>query len=386
MNILAQPRLVGALIGDIAREPGAQVKYGFFFSALGQRFPIVDVFDASLRGIDRIFNLLMTLHPQKRVWKERFYKNLPAFEARSRLIAGRIIKVQSEADLILQHGVLFQSQGPGVRLPVVIYTDFTAQLAAEKPELGRSPFTPAQRRKWIEQERQAFSDAVHICTRSKFVFQSILEDYGIPSERISVVGGGVNFAALPEAASYNLEDVPTALFIGKDFYRKGGDILLRAFARVRSELPSARLLFLTADHVPAGLPLDGVELVKPTWNRKVIAALFRQAQVFVLPSRLETWGDVLLEAMSYGLPCIGVAGQAMEELIHHCHTGLILPANDEQALAEALVLLFTKPELRQAWGQAARRRVEQEFTWEQVVNRLEPVLIEAASTHRAKVR
>jgi glycosyltransferase involved in cell wall biosynthesis len=128
-------------------------------------------------------------------------------------------------------------------------------------------------------------------------------------------------------------------------------------------------LFLTEDPIPAGLPTAGVEFVHPTWERSVIADLYRRSHVLVLPSRLETWGDVLLEAMGFGLPCVGVCGQAMEEVISHQETGLLIPPEDEKALAEALITLFTNPALRRDWGRAAHRRVALEYSWDRVVER-----------------
>ncbi|RME88071.1 MAG: glycosyltransferase [Anaerolineae bacterium] len=84
----------------------------------------------------------------------------------------------------------------------------------------------------------------------------------------------------------------------------------------------------------------------------------------------ETWGDVLLEAMAFGLPCVGVFGQAMEEIIRHEETGLLVPPEDSDALAKALARLLSQPALRQRMGEAARQRVAREFTWARVVERI----------------
>jgi glycosyltransferase involved in cell wall biosynthesis len=106
----------------------------------------------------------------------------------------------------------------------------------------------------------------------------------------------------------------------------------------------------------------------------VIEALYREADVFVLPSRLETWGDVLLEAMAFGLPCLGVAGEAMDEIIVDGVTGAIVPPNDVEALAEQLTRLLCDRDRARSWGLAGRQRVEAEFTWARVVARLAIVI------------
>jgi glycosyltransferase involved in cell wall biosynthesis len=127
----------------------------------------------------------------------------------------------------------------------------------------------------------------------------------------------------------------------------------------------ARLCVVTGDPIPASLPLDSVEIHPATWDPAFIIDAYRSADFFVLPSYLETWGNVLLEAMAFGLPCIGVEGDAMSEIIAE-QTGFIIPANNPPALAEAMLQLFEKQQLRNQMGAFARQRIETTFTWNQV--------------------
>ena len=371
---MTEPRVVGVLVGDIVHEAGARTKYGYFFQALQQYFPLVTVHDATLRGLDRWLNALLMIHPDRRRWRERFYKNVPAFQQRSRRVSTFVQSLSAQADMVLQVGALFQTSSA---LPIVIYTDYTSQLSARKPAAGRSPFTPRQREQWIGLERQALTQADHIFTRGAFVREAIVSDYGVMAKRVTAVGGGVNFATLPELEP-EPDGPPTALFIGKELYRKGGDLLLQAFAVARQRVPHARLLLLTGDAIPSNLSLDGVEVIAPTWDRTAITHLYRRAHFFVLPSRLETWGDVFLEAMAYGLPCLGVADEAMCEIIDHETNGLIVPPENVESLAQALIRLFTRSELRQQWGLAARRKVEARYTWAQVVKQMAPIIHQMA--------
>lgn len=373
-------RVFGALVGDIAHEAGARTKYGLFFEALAQRFPVVGVYDATLQGLPRLLNAARVFHPKPSRWKERFYQNVPAFEARSQRAVAYWNAHRSEAEVVVQVGVLFDARWPGSPWPSVIYTDYTARLAAQNRWQGRSPFTPGQRERWIELERQALARATHVCTRGQFVRDSIVNDYGLPPDKVTAIGGGVNFNTLPEMprGARAGHEAPTILFIGKELYRKGGDILLEAFARARQQCPAAKLMMVTADRLPAGASSAGVEVIAPTWDRATIANLYQRADIFVLPSRLETWGDVLLEAMAYGVPCVGVAGQAMEEIIEHDRTGLVTPANEAEALAHALSALLTDAPRREQLGRAARQKVERQYTWPRIVDRLAP-MIESAN-------
>jgi glycosyltransferase involved in cell wall biosynthesis len=367
------PRLFVALVGDITSEPPAQVKYGFFIRALEKSFRVV-VCDATLRGFPRLINAAQVFSPNRALWKARFYQNVPAFRLRSQKVAKMLGQYAGKLDAILQIGVLFDASWEAhTRLPSVIYTDYTQELSSRKPEAGRSPFTKKERDQWFQYEKRAFQQAAHICTRGKFVRQSILDDYQIPVERVTAIGGGVNFETLPNIQPKKHDSNPTVLFIGKDFYRKGGDLLLQAFCRVRQVIPNAQLVMVTEGLPSQGFDLTGVRVVPPTWDRRTICGLYEQVDCFVLPSRLETWGDVLLEAMAYGLPCVGVAGEAMGEMIQDGKTGLIVPPGDIAALSEALIQLLANRSQCARFGAAARERVESTFTWEQVVKSVSQV-------------
>jgi glycosyltransferase involved in cell wall biosynthesis len=366
------------LVGDIRREPGARTKYGLLFAELARRVELVDVVDMKLRGWRRLANGLRSFHPNRRHWRERFYKNPAAFRSRSAQVAAWRRAIDSPVDAILQVGALFDAGSPGGP-PLVIYTDYTAALSAAKPEAGRSPLVGARQQEWLELERRAYQRAAHVAARSRLVQCSLVEQYGLPIDKTSVARGGINFEPLPEPVSRAEDGPPTALFIGKEFRRKGGDKLLAAFSRARQEWPEARLL-VVAEEPPAGTFIpDGVEWLAPTWERDTIAALFRQADLFVLPARLETWGDVLLEAMAFGLPCIASAGDAMGEIVEDGRTGRLVPVEDVASLAAALAQLFADAQLRRAWGENGRQRVEAHFRWSHVAERLAARLAESVA-------
>jgi glycosyltransferase involved in cell wall biosynthesis len=380
MNAPDPVRVVGVTLGDIHHAPAARVKYGYLFAAVAQRLSLVDVLDAKLSGVNRLLNGVISFHPQRQRWQQRFYKNVPAFRLRSQAASGRLYRLRHQADVVLQVGVMFDACWPNAWLPNVIYTDYTSHLSARKPAAGRSPLSPEQQKQWFELERRAYLRAAHICTRSQLVRRSLIEDYGIAPQRVTAVGGGVNFDYLPTIKPRKEKRPPTALFIGNEFYRKGGDLVLEAFAQTRQRIPDARLLLVTRDSIPWRLPREGVHVISTTWNRKKIADLYGKVDVFILPSRLETWGDVLLEAMAAGLPCLGVNDDAMDEIIEHEQTGLLVPPENVDALSSALARLLSDTDLCRQYGTAARQRVEQMFTWDLVAEKLAKVLKSAAGS------
>ncbi len=370
----ARTRLLGLLTGGGGKDPADQTKYGLFFQALARYYQMVGVYDVSLRGFDYAWSVLTNFHPNKRLWKERHYKNLYAFAKRSR----NAVRVQDQllwrADLAIQLGVLFDAHWTSARVPGVIYTDYTARLSAAHACNFRSPLKGKKLMKWLEYESNAYQHAAYIFTRSEFVRQNIIQNYGIPTERVSAVGGGVNFHPFPEPPTRHAGKSPVLLFIGSEFKRKGGDVLLRAFEIVRHQVPNARLRLLTRDPIPDGFSLKNVEVLPFLWDRAMICRLYAEADVFVLPSRQETWGDVILEAAAYALPSISVAREAMGEVMRDGETGLLIPPEDAGALAAAIITLLENSDLRLRLGRAARIYVQSNFTWEKVVERMNPII------------
>ncbi len=366
--------MIAFLVGNIVSEPSAAAKYGLLFRALEREYGSICTYDLTLRKLDRLWSGLFSFHPDQRVWKERYFKSPGAFRSRSRRASRIIAAQQPPIDLIFQVGALFDSGQGQPDAPLVMYTDYTAGLSANDPYRFRSPFSAQELRQRIEYERQAYLHAHHIFTRSRLVRHDIVERYRIPAQLVSVVGGGVNLPELPAPVKRSTTRQPVILFVGSDFVRKGGDLLLRAFAMIRENLPEACLRVLTRAAIPRGLPLEGVEVIPYSWDRELLARLYTEADLFALPARLETWGDVILEAAAYGLPCIGTRGQPMEEIIKHGETGLLVQPDNVEELAAALRRLLKDADLRRQMGLAARNRVFSQFTWDAVVQRMATVL------------
>jgi glycosyltransferase involved in cell wall biosynthesis len=97
---------------------------------------------------------------------------------------------------------------------------------------------------------------------------------------------------------------------------------------------------------------------------------YGRADVFCLPTRFEAFGIAYVEAMCFGLPCIGTSVWAVPEIIADGVTGYVVPPNDIAALAERLLLLLRDPVLAQKMGTAGRDRAAQLFAWPRVADRI----------------
>jgi glycogen synthase len=158
------------------------------------------------------------------------------------------------------------------------------------------------------------------------------------------------------------------LAVGRLTAQKGVDVLLDALARPGLE---GAVLDVVGDgdwrgrlEAQAGrLGLTG-RVNFPGWrDRDALAAVYRAADVFVLPSRDEGMPNVLLEAMASGLPAVASRVAGAEDLVADGETGFLVPPDDPEALATALRRLIGDPALRAAMGARARMRAEREFSW-----------------------
>ncbi len=349
-------RLVGASRGD----PLAH----FLFAALERRYGLAGRVDVELRPWQRYSVALASYHPVRRRWQERFFKSVLACRLRSANCRAGLARLGEPIDAVLQVHALFRS--PGV--PSIIYVDNTHQQSVE----GWPAWNPLRGRaleRWFAFERATYARALHLFTMGEPAARSLITDYGIAPERVTNVGAGANFERLPPLPTGERE--PSILFVGNDFERKGGAILLEAFRLVRAELPAARLQIVGAT-TPVAEP--GVSVLGRVNDRERLAALYGQASVFCLPSFFDPYPLVLMEAMAYGLPCVSTTVGAIAEEVAHDESGLLVPPGDSAALAAALLRILRDPAYGARLGRAGRQRVEQQLNWDQVVARMAPVL------------
>ncbi len=92
-----------------------------------------------------------------------------------------------------------------------------------------------------------------------------------------------------------------------------------------------------------------------------VRELYRETDLFVLPSKAEGIPVVLMEAMATEIPCVATRITGIPELIRHGEEGWLVPSGDEAQLAEAIAYLRDRPELRERLGQAGRRRVIRDY-------------------------
>lgn len=352
---------------------------------------VVRVGDADLYGARRLLVALRSITWPRKRWWVQYHLGEAGFRARSAACARVVARRGGKPDVVIQVGATFVSP-PVDGAPLVLYCDSNIEFSRRGALTGQSEATMLsadELREVREREAAIYRQASLIFTMSEQVRQSFIADFGIPAERLVTVHCGPNTDSLARDTSRAAPPpaAPTVLFVGRDFQRKGGQTLLDAFRIVRQQLPAARLR-MVGGRPPNATNADGVEYLgflsrDTTAGREAMDQAYRSASVFCIPTRFEPFGTSFVEAMTYGIPCVGPDVWAVPEIIRHEETGLLVPPEDAGQLASALLRVLTDPVRAQAMGEAARERVERHFSWEAVARKMSRALLLVARPGRA---
>jgi glycogen(starch) synthase len=169
---------------------------------------------------------------------------------------------------------------------------------------------------------------------------------------------------------------PRLLCVGRLAYEKGVDIAIRAFRMILERFPRARLtiagdgplrseLVQQAASVGVDHAVDFIGWVVPD----AVAALLNQHTLVLMPSREEPFGLVALQAALMSRPIVATRVGGLPEVVLHAKTGYLVDSEDAASMADAALLLLSRPELAKKLGRAARSRAQVVFGWEEQVDK-----------------
>ena len=220
-----------------------------------------------------------------------------------------------------------------------------------------------------------------IFSLSEFSRSDISRAYRIAPSKIQVTYAGVDSSFLAAMPSRPHTDTPhlSLLYSGRlngPREQKGIDVLLSSLPLVVRHHDVALNLIGTGPR----LEQYGAQAEELNMHRYVkflgfiehdkMPAYYAQADLFVLPSRRESFGLVLAEAMACGLPVVATTAGAIPEVVEDGVTGLLVPPDDPEALAGAMNSLLGDPAKMKAMGAQGREKVEKHFTWDKVAERV----------------
>jgi len=247
------------------------------------------------------------------------------------------------------------------RTPSIVSIDATSRLASQEQTSG------AARRSYganIAHDAAVFRRARAIVATSEWAARDLADLQRECAERIHVLPYPIrdvfddDWAARRAVRARRTPSPPVrVLFMGGDFVRKGGADLLDAWRE--ADLGDRATIDLATDWSipPTSLPpgariIRNVRAFDSTWFD-----LWRDADLFVMPSRHEAFGIVYEEAAAAGIPAIGTGINAVPEIIRHDETGLVVPPGDRAALVAAIRALVDDAERRCRLGAEARKHV-----------------------------
>jgi len=216
----------------------------------------------------------------------------------------------------------------------------------------------------------------HVCV-SRGVAEFSADVGGLSRRKLHVIPNGVDFERFATAAPADLSEfgIPsgdsTILFVGRLDPQKGTMSLLEAFGALAERRAGVHLLLVGAgpleNAVRSWIGEHGMDLrVHLAGRRDDIPELMRASDCLVLPSRWEGMPNVVLEAMAAGLPVVATRVEGTEELIRHEETGLLVPADDLQALSSALELTLEDRTSAADRADSAQNVVQNDFAWSTV--------------------
>jgi glycosyltransferase involved in cell wall biosynthesis len=215
---------------------------------------------------------------------------------------------------------------------------------------------------------------------------------GINPSRIHLIPMGINLEAWKKPdgkrfrKKYRLEGKKMILFAGTKDYNKGAIHLLQAVEKIRQKVKDLIL-------VSIGLPTRKWESNRGVLEEENLLDLgyiseeekrdaFDACDLFVMPSRYDSFGIVYLEAWRCGKPVIGANVGAIPEVIEEGKDGLLVEFGEVDQLATAVISLLNNPDLCREMGEAGRKKVIDKFTWDKNIGKIEKVYQEASTGWR----
>jgi len=227
--------------------------------------------------------------------------------------------------------------------------------------------------------------------------EQLIKKHFISEAKISKIYNGIELAEystqVPDVETkkirkkLNIDDSTKVIgAIGRMVWQKGFEYLIEAIPKILEPIPDVK--FMIVGDGPLNIPLETMSR-KLKVTDSVIFAGFRSdireilaaIDILVIPSLLEGFPMVTLEAMAMAKPIIATRIDGVIEQITDGENGILVPPKDHEALTESILRLIHDKELSERLGRLARKKVEQEFSVEKMVAETEKIYLSLLSTN-----
>ncbi|EKQ68203.1 glycosyltransferase [Leptolyngbyaceae cyanobacterium JSC-12] len=336
---------------------------------------------------DRCRTIRITAGPQKFIPRDELFEYLPAF------VQG-FLKFQRQSGVQYQvvHTNYWLSSWVGMQLkkvqPISQVHTYHSLGAVKYQAISTVPLIASTR---LDVEKTVLETAERIVATSpqeKEHMRSLVSTKG----NIDVIPCGTDIhhfgSVSRDAARQTLSIAPdekVVLYVGRFDPRKGIETLVRAIARSKL-LGNGKLRLIIGggsrpgqsdglereriEGIVAELGLAEITEFPGRLSPMVLPTYFAAADVCVVPSHYEPFGLVAIEAMACRTPVIASNVGGLQFTVRSEETGLLVPAKDDAAFANAIDRILLNPEWQQELGQAARKHVEEKFSWDGIAAQL----------------
>lgn len=311
----------------------------------------------------------------------------------ARYFAGHIGKRLREVrpDLIVAINAVHKLVGLNGRYPAIYCSDgFFSNIVDYYPQFAN--LSPRARRNGDRQQEQLLASRASLCLSSEWAARTAANYYHAPRDRFQVVPFGANFDIDPPARPPRAAGGPLKLlFVGYDWSRKGGELVLPAFVELRQRFPDAELHIAgcspeAAQGVPGVVVHGQLDKGDPEQAAR-LEGLFRDSSFFFMPSRQEAYGLAFCEACAFALPPVAADTGGVGTIVHHGDNGLLLPMRaGPSEYAAAIAEIWSRPAVYRAMQVAARDAYESRLNWRAWGDAIEREAVRLTGGPKGRVR
>lgn len=246
--------------------------------------------------------------------------------------------------------------GP-LRRPLIVDLDATwGQLETMAPEYDRRPTAKGLRRRFRQLREEAIWPRVSLFTPWSTWAADGLRQAGVDDARIKVIPPGVDLGRWATSRRGPIREKLRLLFVGGDFERKGGDLLLEVMRGPIGDRFELDIVTRSQVAPTAGTRVHRLEPQDPR-----LIQLYQQADLFLLPSRAECFGIATIEAMASGLPVIVTPVGGSPDIVTEGSEGWFVEPDSLDSLSRRLSEILERPSALRDAGDRARRSAERKF-------------------------
>ena len=221
---------------------------------------------------------------------------------------------------------------------------------------------------FVSKKRELLKTQGHFVAISSMIADNF-QKQGIKNNQIFKITNGIDISKIETKNNFKA-DTNSILFAG-NFWQgeiKGLDILIKAIGIITQTNKSVKLRIAGQGnkyiYITLAKQCDCLNNIEFLGQIKNMDIEYRKNAIFVLPSRQEGMSNAILEAMSYGMPCIATDVSGVRDQINHRIEGLIVPVNNHIAMANAINFMLEHPREAREMGLNAKRKIINKFDME----------------------